>query len=128
MRSNIRQSSASKLAEGERIQLLELLGAGNVSMHCIAAPNANRSVRRFQPCYTSSVTLIRIFPSHIPPAAGNPMPTALAFQPCCTLLLSHSACCWCCLQFGKVYKGLWHGTLVAIKCLVLPSSMSRSTR
>ena len=32
------------------------------------------------------------------------------------------------LQFGKVYKGTWHGTTVAIKCLVLPASMSRSTR
>ena len=70
VRSNIRQSSTSKLAEGERIQLLELLGAGNVSMHCIAAPDANRS---------DGSSHVAIFPSHILPAAGNLMPTALAF-------------------------------------------------
>ncbi|KAG1661448.1 hypothetical protein FOA52_006811 [Chlamydomonas sp. UWO 241] len=29
-------------------------------------------------------------------------------------------------SFGKVYKGLWHGTIVAVKCMTMPSAMSRS--
>ncbi len=28
------------------------------------------------------------------------------------------------LQYGKVYKGLWHGTVVAVKAMVLHSNMS----
>lgn len=28
------------------------------------------------------------------------------------------------MQFGKVYKGLWRGTLVAVKTMLLPSGMS----
>ncbi len=28
------------------------------------------------------------------------------------------------LQFGKVYKGLWRGTVVAVKSVVLPANMS----
>ena len=27
-------------------------------------------------------------------------------------------------QFGKVYKGLWRGTVVAVKTMVLPANMS----
>jgi hypothetical protein len=27
-------------------------------------------------------------------------------------------------QFGKVYKGLWRGTTVAVKSLILPSNTS----
>ena len=32
------------------------------------------------------------------------------------------------LQFGKVYKGLWRGTVVAIKSMMLPSNMSGMER
>jgi hypothetical protein len=27
-------------------------------------------------------------------------------------------------QFGKVYKGLWRGTVVAVKTMVMPANMS----
>jgi hypothetical protein len=33
-----------------------------------------------------------------------------------------------CVQFGKVYKGVWRGTTVAVKSLVLPSNMSGAQR
>ena len=29
--------------------------------------------------------------------------------------------CFLCLQFGKVFRGLWRGTSVAVKKMVLPS-------
>jgi hypothetical protein len=28
------------------------------------------------------------------------------------------------VQFGKVYKGLWRGTVVAVKTMVMPANMS----
>ena len=29
-----------------------------------------------------------------------------------------------CAQYGKVYKGIWRGTVVAVKSMVLPSNAS----
>lgn len=29
-----------------------------------------------------------------------------------------------CLQYGKVYRGLWQGTEVAVKTIMLPANMS----
>ncbi len=28
------------------------------------------------------------------------------------------------MQFGKVYKGIWRNTLVAVKSMILPAKMS----
>lgn len=30
----------------------------------------------------------------------------------------------CALQYGKVYKGLWRGTVVAVKSMMLPFGMT----
>ncbi len=33
-------------------------------------------------------------------------------------------CVCACAQYGRVYRGLWHGTEVAIKTIILPAGMS----
>ena len=48
------------------------------------------------------------------PARTSEQTTAFSWPcTCCTSLV---------LQFGKVYKGIWRGTIVAIKSMVLPKS------
>lgn len=47
------------------------------------------------------------------------------FSTICTNTMTVS--CWCPFpQFGKVYRGLWRGETVAVKCIVIPSSVNRN--
>lgn len=41
---------------------------------------------------------------------------------------------WCCVchdfvpQFGKVYKGVWRGSVVAVKAIILPAALSNDEK